>query len=264
MIEVSNITKTFKISKRNPGFRNAMKSFINRQYEEVHAVKNISFSIKEGEMVGYIGPNGAGKSTTIKMLSGILTPTSGTCIANGKTPWKERKSYTNDIGVVFGQKTQLWWDIPVEESFLLLKEIYGVSDKNYKNKLEQLQEMLDLEGILKTQTRQLSLGQRMRAELSASLIHSPKLLFLDEPTIGLDSVAKLAVRDFIKKINAEEKTTVILTTHDTQDLEALTDRIILIGKGEKLLDGSLSDLKNKHKGRNLDEIVVELYKEHKI
>lgn len=245
MIEVNNLTKTFKVAKRKAGLKAATKSLFNREYEFIHALKDVSFKINDGEMVGYIGPNGAGKSTTIKIISGILNPDSGQCIINGRVPWKDRINHVKDIGVVFGQRSQLWWDVPVTDSFELIKEIYKVPQDKYKKNIDELIEMLNLQEIIKTPTRQLSLGQRMRCEIAASLIHNPKILFLDEPTIGLDAVSKIAVRDFINRINKERKTTVILTTHDTQDIEALTKRIILIGKGRVLLDGQLDDLKDK-------------------
>jgi len=196
-------------------------------------------------MVGYIGPNGAGKSTTIKIMCGILTPDSGECNINGRTPWKERKQHVKDIGVVFGQRSQLWWDVPVIDSFDLIRDIYKVDSNEYQKNLDSLTELLDLGEILKTPTRNLSLGQRMRCEIAASLLHSPKILFLDEPTIGLDAISKIAVRQFIKQLNEEKKTTVILTTHDMQDIEALTERIILIGKGKILLDSNMQELKSR-------------------
>ena len=208
-------------------------------------------------MVGYIGPNGAGKSSTIKIMSGILTPDSGECIINGRNPWKERISHVKDIGVVFGQRSQLWWDVPVIDSFELLKDIYKIADAEYKKTLSQLIALLNISEIVRTPARQLSLGQRMRCEIAASLLHSPKILFLDEPTIGLDAVSKIAVREFIKIINRENKTTVLLTTHDMQDIEALTERILLIGKGRILLDGYLSELKTRnstHKTMTVDYI----------
>lgn len=245
MIEMKGISKSFKVSKRNPGLKKAVKALFSREYEDVKALDDVSFTIKEGEMVGYIGPNGAGKSTTIKIMSGILHPDKGQCIINGKTPWKDRVSHVKDIGVVFGQRSQLWWDVPVADSFELLKDIYKIPDDKFKKNSSMLCEMLNIKDIIKVPTRQLSLGQRMRCEIAASLLHSPKILFLDEPTIGLDAVSKIAVRDFIKNINKENKTTVILTTHDTQDIEALTKRIILIGKGKVLLDGNIEDLKQK-------------------
>lgn len=245
MIEVKNLSKTFKVYKRNQGLSEAVKALFNRKYEIVQALDNVSFTIDEGEMVGYIGPNGAGKSTTIKIMSGILNPDKGQCIINGRTPWKDRVNHVRDIGVVFGQRSQLWWDVPVVDSFSLIKDIYKVSENQYKKNIKELTELLNIGDIIKTPTRQLSLGQRMRCEIAASLIHDPKILFLDEPTIGLDSISKISVREFIKDINKEKKTTVILTTHDTQDIEALTKRIILIGKGRVLLDGQLEDLKER-------------------
>jgi len=255
LIEVKNLSKTFKVFKRDPGFGEAVKSLFNRQYELVHALSNVSFNIDEGEMVGYIGPNGAGKSTTIKIMSGILNPDDGQCIINGRTPWEDRINHVKDIGVVFGQRSQLWWDVPVVDSFELIKDIYKVPQIQYEKNIKELVDLLNIGDIIKTPTRQLSLGQRMRCEIAASLIHNPKILFLDEPTIGLDSVSKIAVREFIKDVNKERKTTVILTTHDTQDIEALTKRIILIGKGRVLLDGQLDDLKerfNKERTISLD------------
>ena len=246
MIELKNISKTFRVARRSAGFREAAKALFKKEYTEVHALQDVSFTIGEGEMVGYIGPNGAGKSSTIKIMSGVLTPDSGSCIINGRTPWKERTAHVRDIGVVFGQRSQLWWDVPVIDSFELLRDVYRMDPAQYKKNSDRLIEMLPLEEIVKTPARQLSLGQRMRCEIAASLLHDPKILFLDEPTIGLDAVSKIAVRDFIKTINREKKTTVILTTHDMQDIEALTERILLIGKGRILLDGSLEELKRRN------------------
>lgn len=266
MISVENLSKTFKVQEREAGIQNAVKSFFKREYREIDALKNVSFTIPDGEIVGYIGPNGAGKSSTIKILSGILTPDSGSCLINGRTPWKNRKAHVKDIGVVFGQRSQLWWDIPVIDSYYLLKDIYQVPDAVFQETLRELSQMLNLSDILKTPTRQLSLGQRMRCEIAASLLHRPKLLFLDEPTIGLDAVSKVAVRDFITKINKEFQTTVILTTHDMQDIERLATRIILIGKGTILLDGSLADFKalKKQEDDTLDEILINLYQAYDI
>ncbi|HBM79280.1 MAG: ATP-binding cassette domain-containing protein [Clostridiales bacterium] len=243
MIELRGISKTFKVARRNPGLKKAVKSLFKRQYSIIHALDDVSFTIEDGEMVGYIGPNGAGKSTTIKIMSGILYPDKGECIINGRVPWKDRINHVREIGVVFGQRSQLWWDVPVADSFELIRDIYNIPENKYRRNVKKLVELLDIGDIIKMPTRQLSLGQRMRCEIAASLLHSPKILFLDEPTIGLDAVSKIAVREFIKDINKENKTTVILTTHDTQDIEALTKRIILIGKGRVLLDGNIDDLK---------------------
>lgn len=246
MIELKHIHKTFKVAKRKGGFGEAAKALFRREYTLVHALSDISFTIDDGEMVGYIGPNGAGKSSTIKIMSGILTPDSGECRINGLIPWKSRKEHVRRIGVVFGQRSQLWWDVPVLDSFELIRDIYEIDAAAYRRTLDQLVQMLDLSELLKTPARQLSLGQRMRCEIAASLLHEPQILFLDEPTIGLDAVSKIAVRDFIKQLNREKKTTVILTTHDMQDIEALTERILLIGKGQILLDGSLEELKKRN------------------
>lgn len=259
MIVMENVCKTYKVAKRNAGFKEACKALLHREAEEIRALSGVSFTIQDGEMVGYIGPNGAGKSSTIKILSGILTPDSGSCVIDGRIPWKNRIEHVKQIGVVFGQRSQLWWDIPVIDSFELLKEIYSISKINYHDKLEDLTELLQLQELLRTPTRQLSLGQRMRCEIAASLLHSPRLLFLDEPTIGLDAVSKLAVRDFIKKLNKEHKTTVLLTTHDMQDIEAIANRVILIGRGNVLLDGSLDDMRQAAKADNLDQVVANLY-----
>ena len=251
MIELKHISKTFRVAKRGAGFREAAKALFQKEYTLVQALQDVSFTIGEGEMVGYIGPNGAGKSSTIKIMSGVLTPDSGSCVIDGRIPWKERTEHVQKIGVVFGQRSQLWWDVPVIDSFELLRDIYRVEPAQYRKTSSQLIEMLHLEEIIKTPARQLSLGQRMRCEIAASLLHDPKILFLDEPTIGLDAVSKIAVRDFIKTINAEKKTTVILTTHDMQDIEALTRRILLIGKGRILLDGSLEELKHRNSTRKV-------------
>lgn len=213
-------------------------------------------------MVGYIGPNGAGKSSTIKILSGILTPDSGTCLVNGRVPWKDRIRHASQIGVVFGQRTQLWWDVPVADSFDLLKDIYRIDPALYRKNRDELTELLDLSQLLRTPARQLSLGQRMRCEIAASLLHSPKVLFLDEPTIGLDAVSKLAVRSFIRRLNETRRTTVILTTHDMQDIEALASRILLIGKGKILMDGTLDDIRRG--GESIDETLAALYQQYEI
>jgi len=264
MITLQNINKTFKVAKRQAGFKNAIRALFSREYEYIEALKDISFSIADGEMVGYIGPNGAGKSTTIKIMCGVLTPDSGHCQIDGRVPWKERINHVRDIGVVFGQRSQLWWDVPVIDSFELIRDIYEVEQSAYQRKLDELSELLDLSELLKTPARSLSLGQRMRCEIAASLLHNPRLLILDEPTIGLDAVSKIAVRQFIKALNKEQGTTVILTTHDMQDIEALTERILLIGRGRILLDGSLEELKSRSSEEKLEEMVAELYREFKI
>ena len=245
-IIVDDISKTFKVAKRNSGLKSALKSFIKREYSIVEAVKNVSFEIDEGEIVGYIGPNGAGKSTTIKMLSGILLPTAGNITVDGLNPFEDRKNYVSNIGVVFGQRSQLAWDIPAEDTFDLLKDIYKLDNEKYQNTKAELIKLLNIEEVIKKPVRSLSLGQRMRCEIAASLLHEPKILFLDEPTIGLDAASKKIVRDFILKINKERKVTVILTTHDMTDIETLAKRIILIGKGQILYDGSLNKLKSKY------------------
>lgn len=266
MIQVEHMNKTFKVARRSAGFSQAIKALFHRETDCIRALSDISFSIGDGEMVGYIGPNGAGKSSTIKILSGILTPDDGTCIINGRIPWKERKEHVKDIGVVFGQRTQLWWDVPIIDSYELLRDIYEIPTQTYEENLEELTELLSLKELLKTPARQLSLGQRMRCEIAASLLHSPKTLFLDEPTIGLDAVSKLAVRDFIRKQNKKHNTTVLITTHDMQDIEALADRVLLIGKGTLLFDGSLPDLMT-HQPREdatLDEIIAALYRDYDI
>ena len=262
MIKVEHVCKTYKVSKREAGFKAACKALFHKEYDEIKALEDVSFTIGDGEMVGYIGPNGAGKSSTIKILSGILTPERGKCEIDGRTPWKDRVEHVRQIGVVFGQRSQLWWDVPVIDSFELLKDIYSIDINVYKHNLEELTFLLNLSELLKTPTRQLSLGQRMRCEIAASLLHNPKILFLDEPTIGLDAVSKLAVREFILKMNQAHGTTVILTTHDMQDIEALTNRIILIGKGKILLDGTIDDIKGQ--SNNMDEAVAELYQQYSI
>ena len=262
MITMEHVWKSYKIAKRNSGFCQALKALFSREYEVVHALRDVSFTIHEGEMVGYIGPNGAGKSSTIKILSGILTPDQGTVLVDGRIPYKNRIQHVSQIGVVFGQRSQLWWDVPVIDSFELLKDIYQIPNTQYKQSLEELTDLLNLGELLRSPARQLSLGQRMRCEIGASLLHQPRILFLDEPTIGLDAVSKLAVRDFILKQNQLHKTTVILTTHDMQDIEALASRIILIGKGQLLMDGSLSDIKRG--GGDIDKTVAQLYRSYDI
>lgn len=245
-IEVKQISKTFRVARRGSGLRESIKSFFKRDFQEIRAVEDVSFSIEKGEIVGYIGPNGAGKSTTIKILSGILVPDSGECQIGGMCPWKDRVRYVKKIGVVFGQRSQLWWDIPAADTFDLLKDMYEIPEDEFLATKEELIEKLNLQDIINIPVRQLSLGQRMRCEIAASLLHNPELLFLDEPTIGLDAVSKQVVRDFIKQLNKEKKTTVILTSHDMSDITSLAKRIILIGKGHVLYDGSLKRLENRY------------------
>lgn len=262
MITMEHVCKSYKIAKRNAGFGEACKALFHREYETIHALNDVSFTIRDGEMVGYIGPNGAGKSSTIKILSGILTPDSGTVLVDGRVPHKNRIDHVREIGVVFGQRSQLWWDVPVIDSFSLLKDIYSISDICYQQSLEELTTLLNFSELLRSPARQLSLGQRMRCEIAASLLHRPRILFLDEPTIGLDAVSKLAVRDFILRQNQTHKTTVILTTHDMQDIESLTSRILLIGKGQILMDGSLNDIRTGNE--SIDATVAELYRTYNI
>jgi ABC-2 type transport system ATP-binding protein len=244
-VSVAGLTKVFRSYRRQEGLAAALKSLVRRQTTETVAVSDVTFSIEPGEMVGYIGANGAGKSTTIKMLTGILTPTSGEISCNGFVPARERTRYVATIGVVFGQRTQLWWDIAVVESFRLLKEIYGLSDEEYRERMALFDRVLGIAAYLHQPVRKLSLGERMRCDLAASLLHRPPLLFLDEPTIGLDIVAKASVREFLQAINREEGTTVLLTTHDLSDIETLCRRVIVIDHGRLLFDGALSELRDR-------------------
>lgn len=248
MIEVNNITKEFETFKRQKGTLNALKSLFHREYEVKKAVDGISFQVDKGELVGYIGPNGAGKSTTIKILCGILLPTKGEVRVNGYIPYKNRIENAMRIGVVFGQRSQLNWDLPMEDTFDLYKRMYKVDDVRYKRNVELFVELLDMKDFLRKPVRQLSLGQKMRAELSISLLHDPEILYLDEPTIGLDVVAKNRIRLFIRELNKEKKTTVILTTHDMADIEQICDRIIMIDKGKILNDSSLNAFKSRFSG----------------
>ena len=244
-IVVENLVKTFSIAERDPGVLGALKGLFHRRYRQVRALDGVNFALEPGELVGYIGPNGAGKSTTVKILAGIMVPDSGRCHVLGRVPWGERVENARSIGVVFGQRTQLWWDLPVIESFDLLRHIYAVEPAAYRRTRDELIDMFELSGLLDVPVRQLSLGQRMRCELTASLLHTPAILYLDEPTIGLDATAKLAVRDFVRRLNHDQGVTVILTTHDMDDIEALCSRVVLINHGRILYDGPLSTLRQQ-------------------
>jgi len=260
LIEVKDLSKTFRISKRETGLKGALHGLFKREYEYKHALDHISFSIDEGELIGYIGPNGAGKSTTIKILTGILYPNGGRCIVNNRIPWEERREHVKDIGVVFGQRTQLWWDLPVIESFNLLRDMYRLEDGRYQRKRDDLVELFQIGELLNTPVRQLSLGQKMKCELTASLLHDPKILFLDEPTIGLDAPSKLVIREHIRQINKEKKVTVILTTHVLDDIEVLCNRILILNNGKIIKDGSLNQIADHIKQER--KILLELMDEN--
>ncbi len=257
MISVQNVKKYYRVAKREKGFGQALASLFHRKYEIKKAVNDIGFTIKKGEIVGFIGPNGAGKSTTIKMLSGILHPDAGDIKVKGYIPYKQRKQYVKNIGVVFGQKSQLNWDLPLVESFELMKYIYKIPQKLYEENLHKFIKLLDMEEFINQPVRQLSLGQRMRGDIVAALLHSPDIVFFDEPTIGLDVVAKEKIREFIKIMNQTEKTTIIFTTHDMQDIEKVCNRLIIIDAGKKVFDGGIEEIKAKYAHSKTIEMLLE-------
>lgn len=254
VIEVNNISKTYEYHKKQAGLWNSIKSLFHREKLFTHAVQNANFSIEEGELVGFLGPNGAGKTTTLKMLSGILYPSAGEATVLGFTPWKRQKEFQKQFALVMGQKNQLWWDLPAMESFILNKEIYEVPDKQFKKTIDELSELLDIRDILDVQVRKLSLGQRMKCELVAALLHSPKVLFLDEPTIGLDVVSQNNIRGFLKKYNKEKKITIILTSHYMEDVEELCERVIIINHGSVMYDGLLKQLMDEYVDHKILEV----------
>ena len=251
IIRAERLTKQFRSLRRKDGVAGAIANLFSRDYDTKDAVSEVSFDLDAGELVGYIGPNGAGKSTTIKMLTGILVPTSGSCTVNGIVPWLDRKGNARQIGVVFGQRTQLYWDLPLIESFRLLRAIYAVPNDRFERNLKQFRSMLELDEFIRTPVRQLSLGQRMRGDFAAAMLHEPPVVFLDEPTIGLDVVAKESIREFIGRTNRERGTTYILTTHDLNDVEKLCARIIIIDHGKKLYDGSIDAIKRQYGAKRL-------------
>jgi ABC-2 type transport system ATP-binding protein len=246
IIRTHDLRKTFRTPKRRPGVAGALRTLFSREYEDKIAVRDVNMELEAGELVGYIGPNGAGKSTTIKMLTGILVPTSGTIEVSGLVPYERRNENARNIGVVFGQRSQLYWDLPLVESFELLRAIYSIPQDRYKRNLQRFIEMLEMEPFLRTPVRQLSLGQRMRGDFAAAMLHDPRIVYLDEPTIGLDVVAKEAIREFVRHINQDRGTTIILTTHDLADVERLCRRIILIDKGTIIYDGGVERIKEQY------------------
>ena len=256
IIEVKDLVKTYKIIEKEDGIKGYFKNLIKPKYNEITAVNGINFNIEEGELVGYIGENGAGKSTTIKMLTGLLTPTSGKVVVNGIVPNEKRIENNKSIGAVFGQKTQLWWDLPVIESFRLIKKMYKIPENEYRNNLKNFSKILDLDDLLEKQVKNLSLGQKMRCEIAATFLHNPKIVYLDEPTIGLDVFVKEKIRKFIKDINKEKKTTVILTTHDLNDIEDVCDRIILLDKGKIIFDGEKQKFKDTYGKYVIAEFII--------
>ena len=245
-IEVTNLCKEYRIAKQEKGITGAVKSLFHREYTVKEAVKNVSFSLDKGEVVGYIGPNGAGKSTTIKMLSGVLLPTSGVAKIGDIIPYENRKENAKRIGVVFGQRSQLYWDLPISDTFDLYESLYSVPRERFRENCKYFTELLDMNDFINQQVRQLSLGQKMKANIAIALLHDPEVLYLDEPTIGLDVTSKKVLRDALKSINAERKTTIILTTHDMDDIEAVCQRLIMIDQGQKLFDGTLEDFRSKY------------------
>jgi len=259
-IVVEDLRKEFRVYAHRAGGLGALRSLVSRDVRLVRAVDGLCFSIEAGELVGYLGPNGAGKSTTIKMLTGILVPTSGTVTVNGRVPWRERLAHVARIGAVFGQRNTLWWDLPVIESFDLLRHIYHIPPERYRENVGQFTELLGLEEFLRTPVRSLSLGQLMRSNLAAALLHDPEILFLDEPTIGLDVVAKERIRNFVRQINRERGTTVVLTTHDLSDVGKLCERVLMIDHGRLLFDGQLSELQQRFGGER--ELVVDFAEEY--
>lgn len=242
VISVHNLKKTYTSYRKPAGFLGSLKSLVHRETMETDAVKSMDFTIQKGEFVGFLGPNGAGKTTTLKMLSGILYPTSGEATVLGYTPWERKAAFQKRFAIVMGQKSQLWWDLPAMESFLLNKEIYEIGDAEFEKSLKELTSLLQIEQLLDVPVRKLSLGERMKAEVVASLLHKPEVLFLDEPTIGLDVTSQLAIRDFLRRYNEKAKTTILLTSHYMEDVEALCKRVIIINKGEKVYDGALEEL----------------------
>lgn len=260
LIRVENLQKNYRIAKKQEGMIGSLKHLVFPVYEEKQAVKGISFSIQKGESVAFLGANGAGKSTTIKMLTGILQPSGGNIDIMGKDPFADRMEYVADIGVVFGQKTQLWWDLPVIESFRLLKEIYAIPKERYQKNLDMFCEILGIRGFLNQPVRKLSLGQRVRADLAACLLHEPPLLFLDEPTIGLDVAVKQKIYAFLKNIHTEKKTTLLLTSHDLNDLETLCDRLMILERGKLLFDGRMEQIFERFEnGMTFEQIVIRLF-----
>lgn len=261
MIDVTHLSKTFRVAKKDPGLKGALKGLFHREYRQVHAVRDISFHIQDGELVGFLGPNGAGKTTTLKMLSGLLHPTSGNAKIDGHTPWERDREYQKRLTMVMGQRTQLWWDLPAEDSFLLNKEIFEIPDNEYKNTVEELSHLLDIKDLLQVPVKKLSLGQRMKAELACSLLHRPKVLLLDEPTIGLDVVMQQKVRQFILEYNKRNKATILLTSHNMDDISELCPRAILINHGKLLFDGALTKLQEHFGGKHLSDAMRRAFQE---